>query len=575
MALAVGGGDSAVVGHLREAQFSKHLMLLYALVEAANGVDPPSEATAAFRAGYRLLADLQAADPGAVAWVLGLPHIGSWAHDCLACLEQGSPPDFAYLAWVAAAVAVRLGVRFELNVHVRNGRVLLPGLGSLQVARQCAWIRLCGDGESLLVGEEFEVPYATLAPDDGSAAHIPNWRGTSIVRAMANGETWEVLLETADQHLDRFTLPMLTTMTADGLAIWRDRIQSAWELLVRHHGWAAGPVAEGVPVLVPLVPRSNLDSATSPAAFGVIATSCPPSAVIMAETLVHEFQHLKLCGLMDLLPLTKPCGQKAYAPWREDPRPVGGLLQGVYAFAGVTRFWDAQRHVETEPDAILRANVLYERWRSTIELATSTLLKAGFLTPAGVRFVTMLREQGRSQESTTVPAEAREIAREVALDNWLTWQLRHTALDAAGVARLAAAYQRGEPQGDQPLPEARIEDDTRKVESAARSRLLAMRYQDPRRYQQLSAAGSAEPDTADGLLISGDPSAAVAAYRTEIAAESRPEAWIGLALAIHRLPATSSRPVFAARLPLLFELHACLAGQGINGDPLELAAWLG
>jgi hypothetical protein len=299
-------------------------------------------------------------------------------------------------------------------------------------------------------------------------------------------------------------------------------------VLVRHHGWAAGPVADGVPVLVPLVPRTNLDSATSPAAFGAIATSCPTSAVVMAETLVHEFQHLKLCALMDMLPLIKPCGQKAYAPWREDPRPVGGLLQGVYAFAGVARFWDAQRHAETEPDAILRADVLYERWRSTIELATTTLLGAGFLTSTGVRFVTALRERGRVQESEAVPAAAREIAQEISLDNWLTWQLRHTALDAAVVARLAAAYRRGEPPGGQALPEARIEDDTRKVESVARSRLLAMRYQEPRRYQQLCAAGLAELDPADGLLISGDASEAVAAYRTEIAAESRPEAWIGL-----------------------------------------------
>ena len=119
-------------------------------------------------------------------------------------------------------------------------------------------------------------------------------------------------------------------------------------------------------------------------------------------------------------------------------------MQGVYAFAGIVRFWDVQRHIETDPDAILRASVLYERWRLTIELVTGALLEQGFLTPAGVRFVTALRERAQRRESGPVPAEAIEIAREVALDNWLTWQLRHTALDAAGVARLAAAYQRGE-----------------------------------------------------------------------------------------------------------------------------------
>ena len=37
----------------------------------------------------------------------------------------------------------------------------------------------------------------------------------------------------------------------------------------------------------------------SPAAFGAIATSWPPDPVTLAETLVHEFQHVKLCGLLD------------------------------------------------------------------------------------------------------------------------------------------------------------------------------------------------------------------------------------------------------------------------------------
>jgi hypothetical protein len=37
----------------------------------------------------------------------------------------------------------------------------------------------------------------------------------------------------------------------------------------------------------------------------------------------------------------------------------------------------------------------------------------------------------------------------------------------------------------------------------------------------------------------------------------------------------SARRSLACRLPLLFEVHACLAGQGIRVDPLDLAAWFG
>ncbi len=590
-ALAGGAGDSGVIGQLREAQLSKHLMLLRVVAEAATGTGPSSPAAAAFGAGYRLLARVQAADPGTVARLLCLPHIGGWAHDCLSCLDNGSEPDFGYLAAVAASAAVRSGIPFELAVRAGDGRVLLPGLGCLHVPGQAEWVRLSSDGVRLRAAvtvdsgqtdpAQIDVACAALKPDDGSDSTdgtgisdstVPCWRGTPLVRAVADGQTWEVLLETDDRYLDRYTLPMLTAVTAAEVTVWRQRIQAAWELLVRHHDWAAGPVASGVDAIVPLVPRSDLDSATSPAAFGAIATSLPPSPVSMAETLVHEFQHIKLCGLMDMLPLVKPSGEKGYAPWREDPRPMGGILQGVYAFAGIVRLWNEQRCLETEPDAVLRANVLYERWRLVIEPVARTLVESGLLTPVGARFVTMLSECESRRQSAPVPADAAEIAREMALDNWLTWRLTHTALDATAVTGLAAAYERGDPLSGRALPEASIGEDLRKIDSIPRSRVLHMRFQEPRRFQQLSAARIPGLSQADVLLVRGDADAAVAAYRAGLAAEPDPAAWIGLALAAARLPAPL-RPVLAAQLPLLCETHACLASRGIHVDPLDLAAW--
>jgi HEXXH motif-containing protein len=508
-----------------------------------------------------------------VAGLLGLPHIGSWAHDCLACVDNGSQPDFGYLATAAAAAAVGLGIKFELDVPVRDGRVPLPGLGCVEGAGKGEWVRLSCDGQRLRVGEHVELACAALVPDDGTGETVPHWRGTPLVQAVADGQTWRVLLETADRYLDCYKLPMSTAMSAAEVTSWRQLVQDAWELLVHHHEWAAEPVAAGVRVIVPLVSRSDLDSATSPAAFGAIATSVPPSPVSMAETLVHEFQHIKLCGLMDMLPLVEPSTERGYAPWREDPRPIGGILQGVYAFTGIVRFWEVQRRLEAHPDDVLRASVLYERWRLAIELVTGTLLGSGFLTPTGVRFVTMLRRRAQIGEPLLVPAEAIEIARDVALDNWLTWQLRHTALDEAGVARLAAAYQRGEQFGDQAVPEDRIYDNIREIDSIPRSRLLNSRYREPQRYRQLCDEDMFELDEADTLLVRGNASAALAAYREGLAVESDPAAWIGLALAIHRLPAESAQPVFARRLPLLFEVHACLAEQGIRADPLDLVAW--
>ena len=245
----------------------------------------------------------------------------------------------------------------------------LPGLGRFHVPDEGAWIRLRGDAERLAVGSLTEAPRGALVPDDGSAAPVEHWQGTYAVRVAAQGQAWTMLLETADRYLNRFALPMAAALTAAELARWRSCLQAAWELLVRHHGWAAGPIAAGVSVIVPFVTQdhANLDSATTPAAFGTIATSLAGAPVMMAEILVHEFQHIKLCGLQDMVTLIEPGDERVYAPWRPDPRPAGGLLQGIYAHLGIARFWNEQRHVEDERAASLRTHVMFARSRSMLE----------------------------------------------------------------------------------------------------------------------------------------------------------------------------------------------------------------
>lgn len=77
---------------------------------------------------------------------------------------------------------------------------------------------------------------------------------------------------------------------------------------------------------------------------------------------------------------------------------------------------------------------------------------------------------------------------------------------------------------------------------------------------------------ADELLVSGRAEEAVRAYRAAIAesAEPRPDAWVGLALAVHRLETSPLRVPLAERLPLIFDVHARLDGAA---DPLDLAGW--
>jgi HEXXH motif-containing protein len=575
-ALAAGRGDPVVIRLLQGAQQSKHTMLLHAIAEAVGDGDPADPGITAFRAGYELLTRIQAADPGASAWLLGLPHLGGWAHDGLIRLDQGTPPDFAYLACAAAAAAVRTGIPFELDAPVRDGHVLLPGLGRLEAGGEHVWVRLRYDGKQLTTGDGVAASRVVLGPDYGSGQPVPHWRGTPAVRALADGLPWDVLLVTDDPYLDRYTLPMAAGLSDHELRRWRQVVQAAWDVLVRHHGWAAEPIATGASVIVPLTPHSATDliSATSPAAFGAVATSWPPDPVTMAETLVHEFQHVKLCGLLDMVPLTESGEQKVYAPWRQDPRPAGGLLQGIYAHLGIVRFWQSQRQVETDPDSILRAHVQFARWRTATGDAIDTLLQTSCLTPEGVRFTSLLRDQERALSDEPVPGPALRIAGEAALEHRLTWQIRHMATDTAAVAELADAYRQSEPFPGQDRPEAWVQEDARKLSSSVRSRLLNMSYLEPARYRELCAEGVLPLSGADRLLLGQDAEAAVRGYRDLItdSADPQPDAWVGLALALHRLPASALQKTFAHRLPVLFDVHSRL---GAGYDPLDLAGWFG
>lgn len=601
--LAAGNGDRSAIGDLRAAQHSKHLLMLHLLATEVAGTDAGSSALDQFLAGYDLLAKVQAERPGEIDRLFTLPQVGAWAHGCLTRLDRGLAPDYGYLASLAAAAATSAGVGFELGVELLDERVRFPGRGHLTVRpavgsgvagavapdeepKSPAW--LSSDGECLTVGHSVPLRCDALLPadpeeaEDGPAEPTHRWSGTPLIRATAGTHRWEVLLESADGHLNQLFRSPVAVLTAGEVGRWRERIEDAWRVLARQGRWPLDAFADVVSVIVPLAGDCADDddfvSSTHPGAFGAIATSLPPDPVVMAETLIHEFQHLTLSALLDMVPLVAPGGGRAmgYAAWRPDPRPVGGLLQGLYAHLAVARFWDAQRRLEADPDDQLRAQVLYERWRRTIEPTADALLgMSDCLTPDGVQFVATLKDQGRLLESESVPFGVREIAEEIALDHWLTWQVRHLELDSAAIEKTAAAFLDGDSAERESLPAGRVEADARQVTPAALGRMLSMRHFEPRRFGELRAAGELVLSQADGLLIDRKAGQASEAYREEIlaSADPRPQSWVGLAIAASRV-APPLRTAFSTRLPLMFEVHRYLASQGVPSDPMDLADWL-
>jgi HEXXH motif-containing protein len=409
MALARGSGDAGAIGQLVAAQRSKHLILLGKVGELARRGDRPDDAIA--MAGYRLLARVQRLDAAAAAEVIGYPSVGAWAlHVIQADSSQaGDAPAEARpsgLACVAAAAAIRAGLDAEIEVPVVNGTVLLPSLGAASAV----------GGTAVVATKQAEVRSGDLRvairPD------APGWR--ELRRATAG--SLDVLVD----DLDPFRIPATDNepagrLTPPQMAELRAMLREAWPVLP---ATSAAEITAIVRVIVPYTaPESGHASTTSPQDFGTVAMSRQPDKYTCAETLVHETQHLKLGALLDLVTLTRPDdGQRYYAPWRADPRPASGLLQGAYAFLGVSGFWREQRAMAPEPEVRQRAHAEFARWRDGAAVVVETLLGSGQLTGAGESFAGAMAGVLGAWRSEPVPDDALAVARRKSDRHLAQWQ---------------------------------------------------------------------------------------------------------------------------------------------------------
>ncbi len=66
------------------------------------------------------------------------------------------------------------------------------------------------------------------------------------------------------------------------------------------------------------------------------------SSLRVAESLLHEAMHLKLTLLEQEVEMVRPDSQGLYySPWRDEERPVRGVLHGMFVFAAVHEFYQA------------------------------------------------------------------------------------------------------------------------------------------------------------------------------------------------------------------------------------------
>jgi HEXXH motif-containing protein len=520
-----------------------------------------------------LLDEVQRRHPVAAAEILGYPLVGAWGAHCLRLLRSpaaGRVPlwvDLAQLSAVAAAAAIHAGVEAKIQVPLRDGTVALPMLGRARLAGDPKWgvATIRGrDGVYVIEGSH-EVVSVPSQPTQDS----PGWEPIHRLTVSEGCQHLTVHLDDIDPYRDCHGLSAADRLDTDKLSMWRSMLAEAWSVLIRHHPDRAEELAAAPIAVVPLVGLEDGShvNVTARDSVGAMALTPPPDPVALALSLVHELQHSKLDALLDLVELYDPeDDRRFYSPWRSDPRPLGGLLQGAYAFFAVGTFW---RRYATQATGMVPLRVTqyeFARVSAQVRATLHELSRSGALTEAGVRFIRGLQAAADTAFAVPVPEDVAELARIVLDDHWYSWRLRNVRVNPDRIKALAAAWLRSAPRPTADPVSPLATDGTSAYAEEPRHALARRAAYNP------EGLGTG----ADAALILGDYTAAAHGYLAGIRAEpERVNSWAGLAVAGSRLGPQAAAQTYRTEPELIFALHQRLRRMnGRHADPDALASWL-
>ncbi|MEU9242033.1 HEXXH motif-containing putative peptide modification protein [Streptomyces sp. NPDC048385] len=346
------------------------------------------------------------------------PLVGPWVRQCLRGLrpQAGGPAerhvrelgrDLAHLGALAAAAAARAGLSFAVRLTAWDGVLTLPSLGALHTAEpgDVPVDVVCADGRMTLRQKHAVDVTVQVEEGIGAWSAAPVWRPAHALPGLLPGGP-PIPLDDLDPYRGAHGGPRHHELS--GPAVLDESDRKRWA-----RAWAGTAdvlrlggehrVAEAVALLrclVPLAdpPRPGPDaretgscSGTRREAFGALLSSRPPTPATFATTLVHELQHTKLSALCDLLVLHQAGPQQRhFAPWRPDPRPYDGLLQGVYSHLALADFFQRCALRAERPAHREAAWSRHARYRAQVAAALPGLVDSPDLTERGRRFVDQL-----------------------------------------------------------------------------------------------------------------------------------------------------------------------------------------
>ncbi|MGM9469252.1 HEXXH motif domain-containing protein [Streptomyces murinus] len=587
--LAAGEGDGAVIAELLRAERSRRLLLLRALRNGASRDDTGPDGTDAFAQGWDLLERAQRNAPEVCEDLLMSPNTGMWVSLAVRRIRGRVYEDaphwvvMGHLAALAAAAAVRAGLEFDITVPVRRGLVPLPTLGCAVLPDPEPWgtARVTGRDGRVRVTSASGVVEVPADPD----RREPDWIPVRRTTLGSGGRAKPLVLEELDPYRT-FPRPSEPSLLSPAeAAYWESSLAKAWEVLLRDEPESTEAMRRGLMSVAPTPMRERFrpHSSTAGDAFGGVTASRPDDVAQLAATLVHEFQHTKLGGLMHLEPLTEPPADPEtpepllYAPWRDDPRPLGGLLQGIYAFFGVTRFWRAHRHT-ADPAYVPLAHFEFALWRAQVWGTLNTVSGHERLTSVGRYVVERLTERCAGWLTEEIPTTPLRLAEEAAADHHARWRAHHLRPPAKAVEEAVLAWQQG---ADKP-PSALTAEPLLVPDSGVRfsdsTAVLARHHLSDPDGAWRRPGGVDGADPAEVRLLHGEHAEARAAFTDRLSAKGAPaSAWPGLGRALAADPVHRAAADLLRRHPERARAvqDALEAKTGRRADPVRLAAWLG